>query len=63
MTYTYSILTVSKETYKEIENSLKQAGYDHVFHKQKDGSVAIDMSGIALVVSDPAEQTFKEVLR
>lgn len=43
MTYTYAILDISPEAYREIKSKLKEAGYDHAFH----GDV-IDMHGIAL---------------
>lgn len=47
MTYTYAILEVSKETYREIKKLLEDAGYQDQFHED-DGEVVIDMHGIAL---------------
>lgn len=49
-THTYSVLTVSKDTYEEIRLLLEQAGYEHCFHKHGTGGVleVIDMHGIAL---------------
>lgn len=44
MTYTFAELTVSPETFAEIAEALKAAGYDHAFHEGR-----IDMNGIALV--------------
>jgi hypothetical protein len=46
-TYTYAILEVSPEAYNEIAKLLKDAGYHGAFQKD-DGSVVIDMHGIAL---------------
>lgn len=48
MTYTYAILEVSIETYNEIKEKLEKVEYNHVFHKQIDGRIVIDMNGIAL---------------
>jgi hypothetical protein len=50
-TYTYAVLEVSKEAYKEIMDKLITAGYGHVFHKDSDGGTVIDMHGIALGVA------------
>lgn len=44
-THTFVKLEVSVETYTEVEEKLRAAGYDHVFLK---GGV-IDMYGIGLV--------------
>jgi hypothetical protein len=46
-TYTYVILDLSAEAYREIARKLRDAGYDHVFHED-DGRVVIDMHGIAV---------------
>jgi len=48
MTYTYVTLDVSAAVYDEIAGKLKAAAYDQAFHEQADGSVVIDMHGIAL---------------
>ncbi|EIF30911.1 hypothetical protein BCh11DRAFT_06423 [Burkholderia sp. Ch1-1] len=45
MTYTVATLEVSERTYREIEDKLRAAGYDHAF--SHDG--AIDMTHIGLV--------------
>ena len=47
MTYTYAILDVSANAYREIREKLAAAGYQHAFADQGDGEV-IDMHGIAL---------------
>lgn len=47
MTYTYVLLDVSPDTYYEIYDKLREAGYDHCFHRD-DGKTVIDMHGIAL---------------
>jgi hypothetical protein len=51
MSYTYAVLEVSPETYREIRKKLDDAGYAHAFHHDrtsKDGQELIDMHGIAL---------------
>lgn len=48
MTYTYVILEVSQAVYDEIAGKLRAAAYDQAFHEDADGSVVIDMHGIAL---------------
>ena len=47
MTYTYAVLNVSPECYREVQEKLSQAGYQHAFH-ESEGAVVIDMHGIAL---------------
>ena len=49
MSYTYVLLEVSPEAYKEIHDKLLGAGYIEQFHGQSDGRIAIDMHGIAVV--------------
>ena len=44
-THTYVILEVSRHTFEEISEKLKEAHYDHAF--AQDGKV-IDMQGIAI---------------
>ena len=46
-TYTYVLLDVSSETYDEIYDKLRAAGYDQCFHADGKETV-IDMHGIAL---------------
>lgn len=52
-TYTYVILDLSPDAYREISEKLRAAGYDQAFHKS-DGRQVIDMHGIA--VADEATQ-------
>ena len=49
MTHTYAELEVSRSTFEEIMEKLKEADYDHAI--LDDGRV-IDMHGIALVLID-----------
>lgn len=49
MTYTVALLEVSEQTYVEIEQKLKEAGYEDVFFNGK-----IDMNGLALVKQQPS---------
>lgn len=58
-TYTYALLEVSSVAYEEIAALLRAAGYDHVFHEQDDGRVAIDLHGIALI--PPAKAAFDDL--
>jgi hypothetical protein len=51
-TYTYVLLDVSSETYYEIYDKLREAGYD-CFHRD-DGKTVIDMHGIALNKIEPS---------
>ena len=53
-TYTYALLDVSSETYYEIYDKLREAGYDHCFHRD-DGKTVIDMHGIALNKEDTSK--------
>lgn len=56
MSHTYVLMTVSKATYDEVAAKMKEAGYDHVFHDEKDeDGVLIDMHGIALKL-DPGDR-------
>jgi hypothetical protein len=58
-TYTYVTLEVSESAYNEIATKLKNAGYDHVFHKE--GSrVLIDMHGLALDVEPSIVKEVRE---
>ena len=47
MTYTYSILEISKAAFEEIQIKLEEAGYHQAFHNDDD-ELLIDMHGIAL---------------
>jgi tRNA A37 threonylcarbamoyladenosine dehydratase len=55
-THTYAILDVSKRTYDEIAQKLRDAQYDHAFDRD-----VIDMHGIALRV-DPASVVAKQFI-
>jgi hypothetical protein len=52
-TYTYVILDLSPEAYREIAEKLRAAGYDQAFH-ESDGRTVIDMHGIAVGQEDVA---------
>ena len=54
-TYTYVLLDVSEDTYYEIYDKLREAGYDHCFHKD-DGHIVLDLHGIALKKRTPDDQ-------
>lgn len=47
MTRTFATLVVSKQTFEEISEKLRAAGYDHVFLPSHD-TIGIDMNGIVL---------------
>lgn len=47
MTYTYAVMGVSPDVYKEIKQKLVDAGYDHAIHTHG-GEELLDMRGIAL---------------
>lgn len=51
-TYTFVVLEVSKETYLEIYNLLKESSYEHTFVEGSDWRPVIDMRGIALKMED-----------
>jgi hypothetical protein len=51
MTHTYTVLEVSETTYSEIMKALKAAGYEDSFHEDETHGVVIDMSGLALALS------------
>lgn len=48
MTYTYALMEVSPETYREIKQKLLDAGYSHAIHDDEERS-PLDMHGVALV--------------
>lgn len=52
-THTYTVLTVSREAYAEIERLLREAQYDHVFHQHHEHGTVIDMHGMALARPEP----------
>jgi hypothetical protein len=45
---TYAILDVTADTFREIQTKLEAAGYLHAFKEHDDGSLIIDMHGVAL---------------
>ncbi len=47
-THTYALLEVSDQTFEEIKDKLKRAGYQDQFHDD-DGRLIIDLHGLALV--------------
>lgn len=47
-THTYVILDVTAACFREIQGKLEASGYLHVFHKDADGQLVMDLSGIAL---------------
>ncbi len=47
-THTYVILDISSAAYAEIKSLLEKAGYQHVFHRDLEDVILIDMQGIAL---------------
>jgi hypothetical protein len=51
MTYTYVVLELSPESYKEIRQKLLDAGYANMFDFVNNREV-IDMRGIALMKED-----------
>ena len=48
MTHTYAILDVSAVTFQEIASKLEAAGYHHAFKAEPDGSLVIDLHGVAI---------------
>lgn len=46
-TYTYALMDVSEQTYYEIYDKLREAGY-HDSIVRDDGHIVLDMHGIAL---------------
>lgn len=48
MSHTYAVLEVSKATFDEVRQKLKEAGYEHAFHEDLFHDEVIDMHGIAL---------------
>lgn len=48
MTYTYAILDVTPETFREIQTKLEAAGYQHAFHEDGQGQLVIDLHGVAI---------------
>ena len=52
ITHTYVVLEISTDAFLEIHAKLKAAGYNHAF-LEDNGSLAIDMHGIALKRETP----------
>lgn len=48
MSYTYAILDVSADTFREIQQKLEAAGYLHAFKQDADGTLIIDLHGVAI---------------
>ncbi len=55
-THTYVMLEISEPAFKEIEEKLRLAQYDHCFHLEA-GALLIDMHGLALVAEKPTDGT------
>ena len=47
-TYTYVVMEISQAAYDEIKKKMKEADYNHVFHKDSQFGPVIDMHGIAV---------------
>ncbi len=47
-THTTVLMLLTRKSYYEISDILIKAGYNHVFNKDKDGVVYIDMTGISI---------------
>lgn len=53
-THTYAVMEVSEQTFLEIKNKLLAAGYQHAIHGgQDDGTLVVEMHGIALKAEQP----------
>ena len=48
MAHTYAILNVTADCFREIQQKLEAAGYQHAFVEDTDGQLLIDMHGVAL---------------
>jgi len=48
-THTYVTMPLSVNAFNEIVEKLTEAGYTHAFHKDRDGSLTVDMHGLAVV--------------
>jgi hypothetical protein len=48
VTHTYAILDVTAATFREIQTKLEAAGYLHAFKEHDDGTLIIDLHGVAL---------------
>ncbi len=57
MTYTYAVLEITKPAFAEIKAKLEAAGYQHQFNKADDGTIEIDMHGIAVKAEKSTETT------
>jgi chromosome condensin MukBEF complex kleisin-like MukF subunit len=48
VSHTYAILDVTSETFREIQNKLEAAGYQHAFKEDAQGQLLIDLHGVAI---------------
>ena len=54
-TYTYVLMEVSASTFREIEQKMEEAGYEHAFIVDAStGKLSIDMAGIAVTEEEPS---------
>jgi len=56
MTYTYAVLDVPEIVYATVRALLVSAGYEHAFHRGRDGEV-LDMHGIALRLGETSKRS------
>jgi hypothetical protein len=61
VTYTYTILKISRAAYEEIRDALAVVGYNDQFHEHTDHGVVIDMNGLALGVKDAEAPEMQEL--
>ena len=54
-THTYVKMSVPQSTYDLVKAQLLAANYDHALIEQIDGTDALDMHGIALVLDEEAD--------
>jgi len=52
---TYAVLDVSADCFREIQQKLEAAGYQHAFTEDDDGSLVINLHGIAIRDEDGDE--------
>lgn len=62
MSRTYAVLDVSARTFREIQNKLASAGYVHAFKEDDDGSLIIDLHGVAIRDEEEAVEAPYEAL-
>lgn len=63
MTHTYVILEISQSAYDEVAKKLREAKYDHAFHKTAGDRDVIDMHGIAVSGDGRAIDRLEEILQ